>query len=104
MRKQEFEMLISALSLNNGMSSSDTSGSSGSGSNPLSLPRPSGGQIKAVMQPPPPLQRDASYQDFRDWRRRFEDYGTMTDLANMDMKKQYVQLRLSVSPEVLHIL
>lgn len=108
-RKQEFQALIQALTLRTGApitpapnAHSDLDPSSPHFSTQPS--RPPAAQIKAVIQPPPPLQRDTTYQAFREWRRRFQDDSTMTDLEGTDLKKQYVQLRRSLSNEVVHIL
>lgn len=108
-RKQEFQALIQALTLSTGTPVTPAPNAH-SDLDPSSLhsstqpARPPAAQIKAVIQPPAPLQRDTTYQAFREWRRRFQDYSTMTDLEGMDLKKQYVQLRLSLSNEVVHIL
>ena len=38
---------------------------------------------KAVAQNPPPLQADATFQVFREWRRRWDDYSVMVDLFKL---------------------
>ncbi|KAK3890242.1 hypothetical protein Pcinc_005776 [Petrolisthes cinctipes] len=38
---------------------------------------------KPVIKPPHPLQADATFQQFRDWRRHWQDYSVMTDLSTI---------------------
>ncbi|MPC41350.1 hypothetical protein E2C01_034938 [Portunus trituberculatus] len=38
------------------------------------------------------------------WRRQWKDYATFTDLGNLDLPKQHIQLRMCLTLEVLHIL
>ncbi|KAK4328367.1 hypothetical protein Pmani_001223 [Petrolisthes manimaculis] len=59
---------------------------------------------KPVIKPPPPLQPDATFQQFRDCRRRWQDYSVMTDLSTISLTKQHIQLRTCLGPEILHIL
>lgn len=76
---------------------------------PSPSPSPNGTQQltqsnKPVYKPPSPLQADASFQQFRDWRRRWQDYSVMTDLPTIPLAKQHIQLRTCLGPEILHIL
>ncbi|KAK3886627.1 hypothetical protein Pcinc_009274 [Petrolisthes cinctipes] len=59
---------------------------------------------KRVIKPPTPLQADATFQQFRDCRRRWQDYSVMTDLSTISLTKQYIQLRTCLGQEILHIL
>ncbi|KAK3895728.1 hypothetical protein Pcinc_000651 [Petrolisthes cinctipes] len=52
---------------------------------------------KAVIQTPPPLKSDATFQIFREWRRKFQDYVTMVDLSSLSHTKQLIQLRIYLS-------
>ena len=71
-RQQEFTALIAALSQQPGATpASDTNTDPGtvtSSQQQTLPPRSAHTQVKAVISPPPPLQSDASYQMFRDWR------------------------------------
>lgn len=55
---------------------------------------------KPVAPSPPTLQADASYQVFRQWRRRWNDFSTMVDLQKLPREKQLIQLRMSISLDV----
>lgn len=106
-RQQEFAALIAALiQRTSGQASPDSSHnvSEGTPRQPPLPPRPPHNQIKATISPPPPLQPDATYQAFREWRRRWQDYAIMTDLATLSLSKRHIQLRICLSPEVLHTL
>ena len=59
---------------------------------------------KASVQPPPPLSTDVTFQTFREWRRRWEDYATMVDLASMPLPKQHIQLRMCLSLDTQRVL
>ncbi|XP_068235531.1 uncharacterized protein [Palaemon carinicauda] len=59
---------------------------------------------KAITQNPPPLQADASFQVFREWRRRWEDYSIMVDLSKLPREKQLIQLRMCLTLETQRIL
>lgn len=67
-------------------------------------PQPPTQNNKPVIKPPSPLQADASFQQFRDWRRRWQDYSVVTDLSTIPLAKQHIQLRTCLGPEILHIL
>ena len=55
-------------------------------SSPAQPPVRNSSSKPAVLSPPTP-QADASFQVFRQWRRRWQDYTTMIDLANMTHAK-----------------
>lgn len=79
-RQQEFAALIAALSQRPSVTSapSATSDTSEAASpQPPLPPHPPHTQIKAVISRPPPLQPDATYQAFREWRRRWQDYAVV---------------------------
>lgn len=59
---------------------------------------------KAAVQPPPPLSSDVTYQQFREWRRKWEDYATMVDIASLSRPKQLIQLRMCLSLETQRVL
>jgi len=59
---------------------------------------------KASVQIPPPLAPDVTFQAFREWRRRWEDYAIMVDLASLPQPKQHIQLRMCLSQETQRIL
>ena len=59
---------------------------------------------KPVSQCPPALQADATFQVFRQWRRRWHDFAVMIDLPNMSQDKQLIQLRTCISLEVQKVL
>ncbi|KAK3854711.1 hypothetical protein Pcinc_038828 [Petrolisthes cinctipes] len=46
---------------------------------------------KPVIKTPSPLQADASFQQFRDWKRRWQDYSVMTDLSTIPLAQQHIQ-------------
>lgn len=106
-RQQELTAIIAALTQRSGgQASPDSTRSTSEGApqQPSLPPRPAHTQIKATISPPPPLQPDATYQAFREWRRRWQDYAVMTDLATLSLGKRHIQLRTCLSPEVLHTL
>lgn len=59
---------------------------------------------KAIAQNPPPLKSDASFQVFREWRRRWDDYAVMVDLASLPREKQLIQMCMCLSLETQRIL
>ncbi|XP_068224072.1 uncharacterized protein [Palaemon carinicauda] len=59
---------------------------------------------KAITQNPPPLQADSSFQVFREWRCRSEDYSIMVDLSKLPREKQLIQLRMCLTLEMQRIL
>ncbi|XP_068232095.1 uncharacterized protein [Palaemon carinicauda] len=59
---------------------------------------------KAIAQTPPPLRPDATYQVFREWHRRWDDYSVMVDLGTLSTRKQLIQLRMCLSLETQRIL
>lgn len=59
---------------------------------------------KALAPSPPVLQADASFQVFRQWRRRWTDFSVMIDLPKLPPAKQLIQLRMSVSLDVQRIM
>lgn len=59
-------------------------------------------KTRPTITPPQTLHSDVSYQKFRNWRRRFEDYAVMTDLSTLPLSKQHIQLRTCLTPEMLH--
>ncbi|XP_045135677.1 uncharacterized protein LOC123518742 [Portunus trituberculatus] len=81
--------------------------------NPQTLGNPGGAQSgfgthppvqKAAVTPPPPLSHDVTYQVFREWRRRWEDYATMIDLPSLTLPKQRIQLRMCLTLETQRVL
>lgn len=48
---------------------------------------------------PPSLKSDASFQMFREWRRKFDDYCVMVDFNNLPHDKQLIQLRMCLALE-----
>ncbi|XP_076068309.1 uncharacterized protein LOC143040770 isoform X3 [Oratosquilla oratoria] len=59
---------------------------------------------KANAQTPPPLKPDATYQLFREWKRRWQDYATMVDLHSLPHEKQLIQLRMCLTLETQRVL
>ena len=59
---------------------------------------------KAAIQPPPHLSSDVTYQYFREWRKKWDDYATMVDIASLPRPKQLIHLRMCLSPETQRIL
>ena len=106
-----FEALLSRLIIPGTLTTPSTSGSAtgtqqgsgtpvaGSSSNSTTPMTP-----KATVQPPPPLASDVTFQNFREWRRRWKDYATMIDLASMPLPKQHIQLRMCLSLETQRVL
>ena len=66
----------------------------------LSMPPPQ----KAIAQNPPPLRADATFQVFREWRRRWDDYSVMVDLSKLPRQKQLIQLRMCLTLETQRVL
>lgn len=76
---------------------------------PGAPPRPPTGAAppppqKAIAQNPPPLRADATFQVFREWRRRWADYSVMVDLGTLPREKQLIQLRMCMTLETQRIL
>ena len=106
-RRQEFQQLLMTVAAQQSRDAtsqpqSPTSTSPGSNSQSPSLRAQN--PTKAVIHPPAPLQSDATFPGFKAWRRQWKDYATFTDLATLDLPKQHIQLRMCLTPEVLHIL
>ncbi|XP_063860706.1 uncharacterized protein LOC135101063 [Scylla paramamosain] len=59
---------------------------------------------KPAAQIPPPLKPDATYQLFREWKRRWQDYATMVDLSSLTQEKQLIQLRMCLTLETQRVL
>ena len=59
---------------------------------------------KAVAQNPSPLQADATFQVFREWRRPWDDYSVMVDLFKLPRQKQLIQLRMCLTLETQRVL
>ncbi|ROT76681.1 hypothetical protein C7M84_004715 [Penaeus vannamei] len=53
---------------------------------------------------PPQLQSDVTYQLFRQWRRKFEDYSVLMGLHSLPPATQHIYLRTCVSLEVQRLL
>ena len=53
-----------------------------------------------AQSPPPPRQADATYEVFRQWRRRWHDFSVMIDLQRLHRQKQLIQLRILVALDV----
>lgn len=92
---QRFQALIQALSTSLNTTPTPSSNNSTSGTPP---------PVKPVVHTPPPLQADASFMMFREWRRRWEDYSTMSDLPKLPRPKQLIQLRVCLTLELQRIL
>ncbi|XP_068204834.1 uncharacterized protein [Palaemon carinicauda] len=71
-----------------------------SNSNQPALPPPQ----KATAQTPPPLKEDATFQMFREWRRRWDDYAVMVDLSKLPREKQMIQMRMCLTLETQRVL
>ena len=69
-----------------------------------SVHSPAPPSIKPTVQPPPLLQQDATYQVFRQWRRRFEDYFKLLGLENLQQDAQLIHLRTCISLEAQKLL
>ena len=69
-------------------------------SSSTSIPPPQ----KAIAQNPPPLRADATFQVFREWRRRWDDYAIMVDLSKLPREKELIQLRMCLILETQRIL
>ena len=50
-------------------------------------------------QNPLPLQADATFQVFREWSLRWDDYYVMVDLIRLPRQKQLIQLRMCLTLE-----
>ncbi|KAK8372371.1 hypothetical protein O3P69_020950 [Scylla paramamosain] len=59
---------------------------------------------KPAAQIPPPLKPDATYQLFREWKRRWQDYATMVDMSSLTQEKQLIQLRMCLTLETQRVL
>ena len=59
---------------------------------------------KATAQTPPPLKADATFQIFREWRRRWDDYAVMVDLSKLPRQKQMIQMRMCLTLETQRVL
>ena len=71
--------------------------------------RPSGVQSAPIMSKPvaptpPLLQSDATFQVFRQWRLRFEDYAVLVGLHNLPQGTQLIHLRTCISLDVQRLL
>ena len=104
-RRQEENARFSALlqrlmPATSSVTTSSTSSSPNMSSTSSSVPLPQ----KAITQNPPPLQADASFQVFREWRRRWDDYSVMVDLSKLPREKQLIQLRMCLTLETQRIL
>lgn len=55
---------------------------------------------KAVVNPPPTLHPDVTFQAFKEWRRKWVDYSTMVDLPSLPVNKQLIQLRMCLSSDI----
>ncbi|KAK7040236.1 hypothetical protein SK128_005119 [Halocaridina rubra] len=58
---------------------------------------------KPMAQSPPTLQTDTTYQDFREWCRRWNDFFTMVDLQKMLREKELIQLQMCLFLDVQRI-
>ena len=59
---------------------------------------------KVSAQTPPPLKPDATFQMFREWRRRWDDYAVMVDLSKLNPQKQMIQMRMCLTLETQRVL
>ncbi|XP_064116655.1 uncharacterized protein K02A2.6-like [Macrobrachium nipponense] len=59
---------------------------------------------KPTVHPPPLLQQDATYQAFRQWRLRFEDYAALVGLDRLHQTSQLIHLRTCISLDVQRLL
>ena len=59
---------------------------------------------KATAQPPPLLNPDVTFQNFREWRLRWTDYAKMVDVFSLPQPKQLIQLRMCLSLETQRVL
>ena len=59
---------------------------------------------KASTQAPQPLKSDVTFQNFRAWRRCWDDYAVMVDLSALSLPKQLIQLRMCLSLETQRLL
>ncbi|XP_045127763.1 uncharacterized protein LOC123514179 [Portunus trituberculatus] len=104
--RAEFRALLTSLTSSQGAPGAAPT-------NPQTLGSPGGAQSgsgthppvqKAAVTPPPPLSHDVTYQVFREWRRRWEDYATMIDLPSLTLPKQRIQLRMCLTLETQRVL
>ena len=72
----------------------------GAASTSTSVPPPQ----KAKAQNPPPLRQDATFQIFHEWRRCWDDYSVMVDLAMIPRQKPLIQLRMCLTLETQRVL
>ncbi|MPC42878.1 hypothetical protein E2C01_036509 [Portunus trituberculatus] len=108
-RREEFKQLLETVAQQSRFTPQLAATSPTSPSPTLSpQPLPAGmlhpTNTKAVIHPSPPLQSDVTFPDYKAWKRQKNDYATFTDLAKLDLPKQHIQLRMCMTPEVLHIL
>lgn len=77
---QRFTALLQLLTANTAQQQATPAGSQQLPTQP-SVPTPTQPPPpqKAIAQTPPPLRPDATYQVFREWRRRWDDYSVMVD-------------------------
>lgn len=94
-----FEALLTRLAPLTSQSPSTAGSTTAAPQHPAAPPTP-----KAAAQPPPPLSSDVTYQQFRDWRRKWEDYSTMVDITCLPHPKQLIQLRMCLSLEAQRVL
>ncbi|XP_069994141.1 uncharacterized protein [Penaeus vannamei] len=59
---------------------------------------------KPMIPSPPQLQSDVTYQLFRQWRRKFEDYSVLMGLHSLPPATQHIYFRTCVSLEVQRLL
>ncbi|XP_045133132.1 uncharacterized protein LOC123517192 [Portunus trituberculatus] len=94
-----FEALLTRLAPLTSQSSSTAGSASAPPDPPVAPPTP-----RAAVQPTPPLPSDVTYQQFREWRRKWEDYATMVEIASLPRPKQLIQLRMCLSLETQRVL
>ena len=101
---RRFEALIAALAPQSQTSPSAGNNAADSGAPHLPAAPRSTPPLKAAAQTPPLLSPDATYQLFREWRRRWQDYATMVDLSSLPLQKQHIQLRMCLTLEAQRVL
>ncbi|MPC60444.1 hypothetical protein E2C01_054489 [Portunus trituberculatus] len=107
--REEFQQLLATVAQQSRLTPQPAAASSTSTSPTPSLqPLPSGmlhpTNKKAVIHPQPLLQSDLTFPGYKAWRRQWKNYATFTDLPNLDLPKQHIELCMCLIPEVLHIL
>ena len=96
-RMAAFIQALANLSAPPGSLTQDPS-STGTGLQHTPTPGPAAPKAqKAITQLPPPLAADATFQTFREWRRRWTDYARMVDLATLPREKQLIQMRMCLT-------